>query len=725
MNKVADLKDLKLKNDLPASVVVFLVALPLCLGVALASGAPLISGLISGIIGGIVVGALSGSSTSVSGPAAGLTAVVLASITQLGGFETFLTAVIIAGVLQIVLGIVKGGILGNYVPSNVIKGLLAAIGIILILKQLPHAVGYDVDPENDFSFFQNDGENTFSELARMWSFITPGALVISVISLLLLILWDKTPLKKLKFLPPFLVVVLFGILMSYLFNKFVPALALEQAHLVTIPRVDGSNLQAYLHLPDLSSLYDPKVLRVAFTIALVASLETLLNIEAIDKLDPHKRKSPPNRELIAQGVGNILAGFFGGLPVTSVIVRSSVNMQSGNSTKLSTILHGVFMLVSIITISDILNLIPLASLASLLLYTGYKLAGVKVIKEMYKKGWNQFIPFAVTILAIVFTDLLIGVLIGLGVSALYLMRSNYKNPFTLDKEQLHIGEVVRLELANQVSFLNKGSIEDTLWQVPDGAKVIIDATYSDYIDGDVLESINDFKISAAERNIQLNIVGLKEKYELSDHIQFINVLDKETQQRLPPLEIVNLLKAGNERFVNGKWNEKYFRHQVNATSMGQNPMAVIVSCIDSRTSPEIVFDAGLGDLLSIRIAGNIVSPEIIGSIELSVDKIGAKLIVVMSHSNCGAIGLAIGKVKEGNIGHVTTPIETAIQSCDHDHSKEGETAYIECITKKNAENSVERILAQSSYLRQKLAAKEIDIVTAYYDTATGRVNFNV
>ncbi|MDQ3109062.1 MAG: SulP family inorganic anion transporter [Bacteroidota bacterium] len=720
------MKATNLKRDIPASIVVFLVALPLCLGVALASGAPLISGIISGIIGGIVVGLFSSSHTSVSGPAAGLTAVVFGSIAQLG-FEVFLLAVVICGIIQIMMGFLKAGLIANYIPSNVIKGLLAAIGIILILKQIPHALGYDKDVENDFSFFQIDGENTLSELLEMLNFVTPGAIIISAISIVLLIFWERSPLSRFKFLSGSLFVVILGVVLNYIFMQFVPALALEASHLVAIPPVRIDDLSSFIHLPDFNHLKDYHVILAALTIAAVASLETLLNLEAIDKMDPHKRESDPNRELMAQGIGNIMAGLFGGIPITSVVVRSSVNINAGNESKLSTILHGIFILISVVALAGVLNLIPLASLAAILLITGYKLTRVTIFREIFKKGWHQFIPFVVTILAIVFTDLLIGVLIGLTVSMFYLIRSNYRNPFIMDKDKLHVGEVVRLELANQVSFFNKPSIKDTLWQVPGNTKVIIDATYSDFIDNDVLEIIDDFKSTVApERNIQLNVLGLKDKYELSDHIQFINVLDKDTQSKLSPSEILNLLKIGNNRFVTGKWNEKYFRHQVNATSMGQNPMAVIVSCIDSRTSPEIVFDAGIGDLLTIRIAGNIISPEILGSIELSVKKIGAKLIVIMSHSNCGAISLAINQVKEGNIGYVTSKIDKAIAQSGFKHSDIDAHNHllIEKITMANAENSIAEIFEQSEYLRSHALSHDIAVVAAYYDTSTGKVNFS-
>ncbi|MDZ4756710.1 MAG: SulP family inorganic anion transporter, partial [Bacteroidota bacterium] len=570
----------KLKSDLPASIVVFLVAVPLCLGIALASGAPLLSGIISGVIGGIIVGYISKSQTSVSGPAAGLAAVVLSSITRLGTFEIFLTSVFIAGIIQLIMGIAKAGFIAKYVPSNVIKGLLASIGILLIIKQIPHAIGYDNDPEGESAFNQIDGENSFSEIFHALNDFTPGAIAISIISILFLLAWSKLPLKKLKLLPASLFVVVLGIVLNYIFKNYLPFFAIQQTHLVNIPALDTNNLSQYFHLPTFSNLANSQVWAVALTIALIASLETLLNIEAIDKLDPHKRLTPPNREMVAQGIGNMLAGLFGGLPLTSVIVRSSVNVQSGNETKLSTILHGIFLLIFVVFLSMLLNQIPLASLAVILLMTGYKLTKLALFKEMYQKGWNQFIPFIVTIIAIVFTDLLLGVLIGLATSIFYLLRSNFRNPFVKEINKLHIGKVIKLELPNQVSFFNKASIKDTLWSVPANSNVTIDATYSDFIDNDVLEIITDFKTTVApEKNIRLNLLGIQGKYELKENIEFINVLDKETQQKLQPPEILDLLKIGNQRFIDGSGTDKYYLHQVKATSAGQNPMAVLIGCI--------------------------------------------------------------------------------------------------------------------------------------------------
>ncbi|MBS3923183.1 SulP family inorganic anion transporter [Flavobacterium sp.] len=711
-----------IKYDLASGIVVYLVALPLCLGVALASGAPLLSGIISGIIGGIIVGYLSGSHTSVSGPAAGLATVVLASIAQLGGFEIFSTALLIAGFLQLAAGYFKGGIIANYIPSNVIKGLLASIGILLILKQIPRAIGYDNDHEDAFSFIQPNGENTFSHFFNSFSHFNPGSIAISLFAIALLVLWDKTPLKKFKFLPPSLFVVLFGILINLLFKTFAPSLLIEGHHLVNIPISKASDL-FIINLPSFSTLTNYNVWIVAFTLAIVASLETLLNLEAVDNIDVHKRNSPANRELMAQGTGNILAGFFGGLPVTSVIVRSSVNIDAGAKTKLSAILHGVFLLISILTISSFLNMIPLAALASILIITGYKLAKVKLFKEMYQKGWNQFLPFMATILGILFTDLLIGVVIGLSVSIFFLLKSNFKNPFTVTTDANYTDETIRIELPNQVSFLNKATIKETLWSIPNNSKVIIDASNTDYIDNDVLEIIKDFKeVVAPERNIKLNKIGIKKEYELTEHIQFVNILDKETQDKLKPVEILQLLVKGNERFVDGKWSKKEFNHQVNATSLGQYPMAVILSCIDSRTTPEIIFDTNMGDLISIRIAGNIVDKEIIGSIELACKEIGTKLIVVMGHSKCGAVGAAVHSLTEGNIAHITNKIKPAVDAIALS-LKPSDAEFTESVCLKNIENSVKEILQNSPFIKEESVNGKLGVVSAYYDTSTGKVNF--
>jgi carbonic anhydrase len=715
-----------LKYDIPAALVVFLVALPLCLGIALASGAPLMSGIISGIIGGIVVGGISGSQTSVSGPAAGLAAVILASSTKLGGFEILLVAIMIAGALQVIMGVCRAGFVANYVPSSVIKGLLAAIGILLILTQIPHAFGYDPKNADNFSFFQGNGENLFSMLLRALEFITPGALIISTLSILMLVYWNNTPLGKLKWLPAPLFVVAFAIALNALFAALAPELAVSATHLVDLPAIDFASLAAdpaaSLQLPDWRHLGKVDVWLVGATIAIVASLETLLNVEAVDKVDPLKRETPPNRELLAQGVGNMLAGLVGGLPVTSVIVRSTVNVQSGNRSKASAVLHGVFLLAGVLLLSPVLNMIPLAVLAAILITTGYKLANVAVFREMYAKGGTQFMPFVITVVAIVATDLLTGVVIGLAAGLFYLLRSNFRNPYSIQQYKLHIGDVIKMQLPNQVSFLNKATIKDALWGIPSGSQVVINAAATDYIDHDALEVIEDYRTVAAERDVQLSVVGLRQAYRPHAPDQFVPVLDHATQKKLHPHAVLQVLKEGNVRFREGRRFDNDYVHQASATAGGQHPMAVVVNCIDSRTSPEIIFDAGLGDLLTIRIAGNVISREIIGSLEIAA-KLGAKLIVVKGHSSCGAIGLAMQQEGTHSIGAITDKIQWAIHQCADSHAHLGDKALRDRVARHNVENSLAEIIAGSEFLRAAIRRGEIGLVGAFHDIASRNVEF--
>lgn len=499
------------KDDLPASVVVFLVAMPLCLGIALASGAPLFSGIIAGIVGGIVVGALSGSPLGVSGPAAGLAVIVLNAIADLGGFDIFLVSVILAGILQVLMGYLRAGIIAYFFPSSVIHGMLAGIGVLITLKQLPHAFGYDKEPEGTQSFVQFDQETTFQGLVRMLDAIHPGVIIVSVVSLCILILWDRPFLKKFsitKLIQGPLIAVIVGIVLKLFFDS-IPALAIDSTHLVNLPIADSfSGFLGNFSFPNFKALLNPNVYMTAIVIAVVASLETLLCVEASDKQDTLKRVTPTNRELKAQGIGNIISGFIGGLPITQVIVRSSVNQQSGGKTKLSSILHGILLLISVLTIPWILNLIPLGVLAAILLVVGYKLAKPALFIKMYKEGFGQFFPFLVTIIGIVLTDLLMGIGFGMCVAIFIILRNNYKVPFKLKKENLEGKDSLRIVLSEDVSFLNKASILKTLAQIPDNTSVEIDARNAKFIHYDVLEIIEDFKLSAEFRNINVTTLDL-------------------------------------------------------------------------------------------------------------------------------------------------------------------------------------------------------------------------
>lgn len=507
------------KSDFASGLVVFLVALPLCLGIAMASGAPLFSGIISGVIGGVVVGFLSQSHISVSGPAAGLTAIVLTAITDLGSFNLFLTAVFIAGIIQLILGYIKAGTISNFFPTNVIEGMLAGIGIIIIMKQLPHAIGFDSDFEGDQSFLQSDGNNSITSLLSIFDFIQIGSIIIAVISLFVLIIWDKVPvLKRLKLIPGALVAVVLGIIINELFIRSGSHFAIGKEHLVSLPAPASlDDFQQIIVFPDFTGIVNQKVWLVGITIAIVASIETLLCIEAADRMDVHKRYTDTNVELKAQGVGNILSSLIGGLPMTSVVVRSSANSTAGAKSKLSAIIHGVLLFVSVITIPLLLNKIPLATLAAVLLLVGYKLAKPATFIHFWKKGKYQFIPFIATLIAVVFTDLLKGVVLGMIISIIFVLKGNLKRAYVFRKEEYIDGDVIHIDLAQEVSFLNKADIKETLKNIPNNSKVIIDASDTVYIAHDILDLIHEFKtIRAKENSINVQIKGFKKTYQLEN-----------------------------------------------------------------------------------------------------------------------------------------------------------------------------------------------------------------
>lgn len=525
-----------LRHDLPAAVVVFLVATPLCLGIALASGAPLFSGIIAGVVGGLVVGAASGSALGVSGPAAGLAVIVLGAITTLGAWETFLLAVVLAGVIQVALGFARAGIIGYYFPSSVIKGMLTGIGLTIILKQLPHAVGYDADPEGSLAFAQAGGENTLSALGQMLGFIQPGALAVAMVSLVVLVLWEQPVIKRMKaslWIQGPLVAVALGILLNEVFKAVAPSMAIASTHLVQIPVSEGvRGFLSLFTLPDFSQLTNPAVYTTAITLAVVASIETLLCVEATDRLDPMKRVTPTDRELKAQGLGNIVSGLIGGLPITQVIVRSSANIQSGGRTKLSAILHGVLLLAAVVAAPALLNLIPLATLAAILLVVGYKLAKPSLFAAMYQLGPYQFIPFVITVVGILVTDLLVGIGLGMAVAVFFILLTNYRNPYFVDARPHKPGEAVRLSLSEDVSFLNRATIMRTLNAIPPGTRVEIDATRSVNIDYDVYEILRGFEQRAKLVNIDLTIRGLDALRRQNDSMRRVQRVIRRERKRV-------------------------------------------------------------------------------------------------------------------------------------------------------------------------------------------------
>lgn len=564
-----------LKSDFASGLVVFLVALPLCLGIALASGAPLFSGIIAGVVGGIVVGYMSQSHLSVSGPAAGLTAIVLTAITDLGAFNIFLMAVLIAGIIQLFLGFIQAGSISNYFPNNVIEGMLAGIGVIIILKQIPHAFGYDADYEGDESFVQQDGKNTITELTDLINHVDIGAIIIASLSLLILIFWPKVKfLQKIKLVPAALVAVVVSVLLNEFFISTGSNFAIAKEHLVSLPV--PSSFEEFKNIfvfPDFTQVANPKVWIVAITIAVVASIETLLCIEAADRMDAQKRYTNTNVELKAQGIGNIVSSLLGGLPMTSVVVRTSANSAAGAKSKMSAIIHGALLLVSVLIIPAVLNKIPLATLAAVLLLVGYKLAvpnikhfakmmpstmnflvlnvvalivvvqnfsdnlnliiGVSVVLALLlafiiyksikdseflrvlKRNQYLYFPFFATTIAVVFTDLLKGVALGMIISIIFVLKGNMKRAYNFRRESYKDGDIIHIDLAQEVSFLNKAAIKSTLSTIPENSTVIINASDTVYIAHDVLDLIKEFKkIRSKEENIKVKLVGFKKAYEL-------------------------------------------------------------------------------------------------------------------------------------------------------------------------------------------------------------------
>lgn len=726
-------------HDLNAGAVVSLVALPLCLGVALASNMPLASGLLAGIVGGILVGALSGSQTSVSGPAAGLTAVLAVQISLLGSIQALLLAIVVAGAIQIVLGVSRAGFIAAFFPTSVTHGLLAAIGVILILKQIPHVLGHDTDPEGEMSFLQPDQQTTFSELGELLGDLHPGAAAVGLVSVAILVFWQTVPPFNKRGFPAPLIVVVLGVAMQWWFQQLGSPWAIEPSHLVQVPvPTQWPNLFEFLQVPAFTQWSNPAVYQAAATIATVASLETLLNLEAIDKLDPKQRTSPPSRELLAQGIGNVVSGLIGGMPVTSVVVRSSVNINSGGQTKLATIVHGILLLVSVVFLPTYLNLIPLSCVAAILLVTGVKLATPAVFKQMWSEGRYQFVPFLATLVSIVFTDLLTGILLGLGFSLAFILNSNLRRPLRLIVERHIGGDVLRIELANQVSFLNRASLERALGEVPRGGHVLLDARTTNYIDPDILSLLRDFKLKTGPaRGVQVSWRGFRDKYQMDDEILYVDHTTRELQDRLTSIQVLQILREGNERFRTGHQLGRDLGRQLHATAEGQHPLAIVLSCIDSRTPTELIFDLGLGDIFSVRIAGNVTSHKILGSLEYGCAVAGAKLILVLGHTRCGAVTAAVNLAQSNQradetVGcqHLDYIVQDIQQSLDTNMLREVRTLpselraeFIDGVARRNVEHSVRQIVEQSSTLRTLVDQGRIDVVGAMYDVSTGGIDF--
>ncbi|MEQ1323038.1 bifunctional SulP family inorganic anion transporter/carbonic anhydrase [Acinetobacter soli] len=714
-------------KDALSGLVVFLVALPLCLGIALASGAPILSGILAGIVGGIVVGFLSGSHISVAGPAAGLTAVILVQLEQLGGnYAAFLLCIIFAGGLQILFGLFKLGFFANYIPNNVILGLLAAIGVILIATQIPYLLGL-----GNFSWrelWSDQGINPNIQLDA-------GAMAIGLLSVVVILVWDKTPLKKLV-LPSALIAVLVAAVLNYVLTYLQSPWAIQTENLIQLPNLLNATESAFI-FPDWSALTNPLIYTGAITLAVVASLETLLNLEAADKLDPHKRASPPNRELWAQGTGNIISGLIGGMPITSVIVRSSVNANTGARSKCSTIIHGILLLLAVLFFVPLMNMIPLSALAAILILTGFKLTHPGLFKKFYQQGWTQFIPFMITLVAILLTDLLVGILIGLASSIVFILYGNLHKGVRVYREKHLHGVITRIELPSQVTFLNRASLISALERVHKHEKLVIDATQSDSIDPDIYQVIQEYQNETAiKRQIDLKLIGFKQHYqELDDAVLDIDISTRDLQSKLKPSDVLKLLKEGNQRFVRNERLQRDIYRQIRVTAdEGQHPIAAVLGCMDSRAPTEMLFDVGIGDLFSLRIAGNVAGQKVLGSLEFACQAKGAKVIVVLGHTDCGAVTSAcqlalqkqsVADIKEmPHIQYVLGPLMHSVDNVyDIMQPRSLTPAFIDQVTAMNVHYNIQYIIKHSAVLREMLEHQQIDIVGAIYDVKTGKVNF--
>lgn len=709
-----------LKYDLPAGLAVFFVAVPLCLGIAHASGAPLISGLITGMLGGVITGLISNSQLSVSGPAAGLTAIAIAGIIKLGSFEAFLLATVFAGIIQILLGVFRVGFIANYIPSTVIKGMLSAIGLILIIKQFPHVIGYDIEEMGveEFAVTAQDMNelykeskaaetNTFTIFMHALNNLNRGVLFIGLVSLVFLVVWDRFFQKRFKAIPGSLLVVLIGIGISYLLEHFLFSSPLGQDHFVNIPKLDS--ITAFLHVsifPSWSAVSKYAVYSTAFTIAIVASIETLLSVEAVDKLDPQKRKTPANRELIAQGIGNTLAGLLGGLPMTAVIVRGSVNVSAGAQTKLATIIHGLLIVIAVIFLAPLMNLIPLACLAAVLIYTGYKLLAPQLVFEQFKKGWGQFIPFVVTVLAIVFSDLLIGVSIGIVVSLVFIVKEDYQGTVLSVKDY---GTRKRIVLGENITFLHKPKLAQILDEIPSHSTLEIDGSRNFYIDKDIIELIIDFKAKATQKNIELIIGGIKQ------------MQNEDLQESMR--KSYDRLFINNEKWIEARTKEdpEYFQK----LAKGQTPQYLFIGCSDSRVPANEITGTDAGEMFVHRnIANMVVNTDVnmLSVVQYSVEVLNVKHIIVCGHYGCGGIREAMQNRSNGLIDKWLRNIKDVIRlhKDELDHIHDDDLRYrrlVELNVKEQVMN-----LMKTSFIQKNISEYGFPQIHGWvYDISNGKI----
>ncbi|MFN7878052.1 MAG: bifunctional SulP family inorganic anion transporter/carbonic anhydrase [Pirellula sp.] len=729
-------------KDLTAGVVVFLVALPLCLGIAVASNADPFSGIVSGVLGGLVVGLLSGSHTSVSGPAAGLTAIVAAQISTLGSFETFLAAVVVAGVIQIGFGFSKAGFLSAFVPSSVIKGLLSAIGLILIINQLPKLLGHqnevvvlDEIVSGQALHVAEHGNVLLKLFDLLEGEFVIGPAIIGISSMTFLLAWERVTFLKKSVIPAPLLVVIAGITTNGLLDHYKSNWSIPADMLVSVPVLKSwFDTASLVRLPDFSAFITPAVYVAGFTIAIVASLETLLNLEAVDKIDPKQRFSPPNKELFAQGVGNVLAGLIGGLPMTSVIVRSSVNINAGGQSRLSTIVHGILLLVFVLCLPQLLNMIPYASLAAILVVTGFKLMSWRMIRELWEAGRYQFAPFLITVCAIVMTDLLIGILVGLGCSLAFVLYSNYRRPVRRILEKHTSGDVLRIQLANQVSFLNRAALDSVLRKVPRGGRVLIDASDSDYIDPDILALIRDFRNKVAPAHgVNLNVIGFESRYEMRDNYRTIDYTIKRTNPDLTPVNALRQLLEGNARFRSGVSLRTGLNESQCSNTKTNAITAIVLSSLDIFDPMDRIFDTIDGGVVDIRLPGNIgITSSVIASVEYLCVRKQPKLIIIVGCIQSEMIQDSIDflyaseEVRTTKYGeHFRVVAQDMVPAIERVRSLYGESNnlnapdWIDEVAKAHVVLSVEGFQQSSSTIRQLIQDGKLALIGLIFNPRSG------
>ncbi len=719
-------------SDLKSSITIFVVSLPLCLGIASLCGAPSEAGIISGFSGGVVTGAISASSISVSGPSAGYAAILSGALGSLQSYQTLLTAIVLAGCFQILFGLLKLGRIAYYIPSSVVNGLLVAIGVILILKQVPSMLGTNPVPTGDLNLDIAQKNGIISAIANALIHIDIGSFLIGISCLLIMFtLSNYSRFSKItKVLPASLIAVSLAIIVNFWFSSL-PSdniLKLTEYQLVNVPSSDFGiihSIKSIVKFPNFFAI-DQNLIKISLLIALVVSIEGLLGITAADKMDSRKRHTSANRELVAQGVGNIFSGMFGGIPVTSVVVRTSVNINSGAKTKMSSIMSGIFLITALIFIPQYMNKVPFSCLSAILIYSGFKIIKDSKIFNIIKKGKQYYMPFFLTVIFIVCTDLLMGVCVGFSIGILFVLRENYVKAFNYNQYKHYYGEVLKIDLPQEISFLNTPSIVYMFESIPRDSKVIINASSTKYIDHDALDEIKNFiKYTSRARKIKVSTVGFDEHLGIDNRAKFSFSANKKVQNDMKASEVLEILKEGNKRFASGDSIGHDYKMQMLQTASFQSPVAVIISCIDSRAIPEAIFDLGIGDAFIIRIAGNIVNKDIIGSVEFGCNLSGAKLVFILGHTACGAINAAYSGMEFANLTPILQNIDRSVSFCKerHEFCNFNEEKMIYEVTKENIMNAKRDIMESSEILREMVSLGKIQIATGIYNILTGVVDF--